>query len=56
MSLSLLTIAFVFLVVAFVLVPFRRRIGGDGGGAEKAIVGAYWVLAGVVLAVIISQR
>ncbi|QYN34912.1 hypothetical protein K1T35_42260 [Pseudonocardia sp. DSM 110487] len=31
------------------LAPFSRRIGGAGGGAEKAIVGAIWVAAAVSL-------
>lgn len=51
-----MTIAFVVLVVLLVLVPFRRRIGGPPAGSEKAIVGAYWILAGVVIAVLIAQR
>jgi len=32
-----------------VLMPFFRRVGGEGGGAEKAIVGFIWVLAAVSL-------
>jgi Na+-transporting NADH:ubiquinone oxidoreductase subunit NqrB len=30
---------------------FPRRIGGEGGGAEKAIVGFIWVLAAIGLAI-----
>jgi hypothetical protein len=51
-----MTIAFVVLVVLLVLVPFRRLKGGAGGGSEKGVVGALWVLAGVVIAVLIAQR
>ncbi|WP_433800007.1 hypothetical protein [Actinomycetospora sp. CA-084318] len=53
---DLLPLAFVLLVVLFVLVPFRRRIGGAGGGAEKALVGAVWVIVGVVVALIVANR
>ncbi|MCD2188960.1 hypothetical protein [Actinomycetospora soli] len=53
---DLLPLAFVVLVVLFVLVPFRRLKGGRGGGSEKALVGAVWVVIGVVLAVIIASR
>ncbi|MDL5160398.1 hypothetical protein [Actinomycetospora termitidis] len=53
---SLLPLAVVVLVVLFVLVPFRRRIGGPEGGSEKAVVGATWVIVGVVLALIIASR
>jgi hypothetical protein len=28
---------------------FPRRIGGEGGGAEKAIVGVIWVVAAIGL-------
>ncbi|GAA4836934.1 hypothetical protein GCM10023201_27340 [Actinomycetospora corticicola] len=53
---DLLPLAFVVLVLLFVLVPFRRRIGGAGGGAEKGVVGALWVIAAVVLALVIANR
>jgi hypothetical protein len=33
------------------LSPFSRRIGGEGGGSEKAIVGAIWVLAAIGLGI-----
>ncbi|MHA6617402.1 hypothetical protein [Pseudonocardia sp. DLS-67] len=33
-----------------VLLPFfPRRIGGAGGGSEKAIIGFIWVLAAISL-------
>jgi hypothetical protein len=41
---------------AVILGPFRRRIGGDGGGSEKASVGAWWVIAGVVVAALVIYR
>jgi hypothetical protein len=34
----------------------RRRIGEAGGGAEKGSVGAWWVIAGVVVAVLVIYR
>ena len=40
------------LIGAALLYPFRRRIGGSGGGAEKAIVGVIWVVAALVIAVL----
>jgi hypothetical protein len=33
------------------LSPFSRRIGGPGGGAEKGIVGAIWVMAAIGLGI-----
>jgi hypothetical protein len=56
MSRGLLTLACVLLVGAVILGPFRRRIGGDGGGSEKASVGAWWVIAGVVVAALVIYR
>jgi hypothetical protein len=35
---------------------FPRRIGGAGGGAEKAIVGVIWVLAAVGLAIFLFHH
>ena len=51
---GLAPLAFVGIVAAVILLPFRRRIGGVGGGSEKAIVGGLWVLAMVVIAVAIA--
>lgn len=34
---------------------FPRRIGGAGGGSEKAYVGAVWVLAAVVTGIIMAH-
>jgi predicted CDP-diglyceride synthetase/phosphatidate cytidylyltransferase len=56
MSRGLVTLACVLLVGAVILGPFRRRIGGDEGGSEKASVGAWWVIAGVVVAVLVIYR
>ena len=53
---SLLPLAFVVVVLLFVLVPFRRRIGGSPPGSEKALVGALWVIAAVVIALVVSGR
>ena len=53
---GLLALEFVFLVGALILGPFRRRIGGPDGGSEKAIVGAMWLIAGVVIAVLVSRK
>lgn len=35
---------------------FGRRIGGKGGGADGAHVGAWWLLAAVVVAVLVAAR
>jgi hypothetical protein len=38
------------LIATIVLSPFTpRKIGGPGGGSEKAIVGVIWVLSGLVV-------
>jgi hypothetical protein len=50
---GLLTLAFVLLVGAVILVPFRRRIGGPNGGSEKASVGAWWLVTGIVIALLV---
>ncbi len=55
MSTTLLTIALVVLIAALILRPFRRRIGGPDGGSEKASVGAWWVIAGIVVAILMSR-
>jgi hypothetical protein len=39
------------------LSPFSpRRIGGEGGGSEKAIVGVIWVLAAIGLGVYLFHQ
>ena len=37
------------------LYPFTRRIGGPEGGSEKAYVGAVWVIAAIVTAILMSR-
>ena len=37
------------------LLPFKRRTGGEGGGAEKAFVPAVWVLAAIVTGIYMSR-
>lgn len=50
------TLALIVIVGAAILEPFRRRIGGDGGGSEKAIVGAMWPLAATVIGVAVATH
>jgi hypothetical protein len=35
---------------------FPRRIGGPGGGSEKAIVGLIWVLSAIGVAIFMFHR
>jgi hypothetical protein len=45
-------IVIVVAVGGMALRPFSpRRIGGEGGGSEKAIVGVIWVLAAIGLGI-----
>jgi hypothetical protein len=53
---TLLTLAFVAFVGYLLLRPFRRRIGGAGGGSEKAIVGVLFVIAAILLGVYLADR
>ena len=48
----LVLVIFVGLVLLY---PFRRKIGGEGGGSEKAIVGALWVVAAIVIALLLVR-
>jgi hypothetical protein len=43
------------LIAMVVLDPFRRRIGGAGGGSEPAAVGGIWVIAAVATALFIAR-
>ncbi|MFC5230557.1 hypothetical protein [Pseudonocardia zijingensis] len=46
---SFWSIVTVVAVGLMALAPFSRRIGGPGGGAEKAIVGVIWVVSAIAL-------
>jgi hypothetical protein len=50
-----LTLAFLLLVAWVVLSLFGRRIGGKGGGSEKASVGAWVFLAAVVVGLLVAR-
>ena len=53
---TLLALAVLGLLAAVALSPFRRRIGGKGGGSEKASVGAWWLLVAIVLGLLVAGR
>ncbi|MEJ2862144.1 hypothetical protein [Actinomycetospora flava] len=44
-----------FIAVVAIAYPFRRRIGGAGGGAEKAVVGVTWFLVAIFLGILIAS-
>ncbi len=48
------TLAVLFIIGAAIVEPFRRRIGGAGGGSEKASVGAWWLVVAIVLGILVS--
>lgn len=48
----------VILLVGLILLVewfFERRIGGSGGGSEKAIVGVIWMLAAIGMGVLMAR-
>jgi hypothetical protein len=50
-------LALVVLIGAIIVqLCFQRRIGGKGGGAEKASVPAFWLLGAIVLGLVIATR
>jgi hypothetical protein len=51
-----LAFAVVYAFFGFVFWAFKQRVGGAGGGAEKAIVGALWLLGAVVVGVLMGAR
>jgi hypothetical protein len=53
---EVLVLAFLFGVGYVVLSFFFRRIGGKDGGSEKASVGAWVLLAAIVVGVLVANR
>lgn len=53
---GLLPLVFLFGVGYVLLLPFARRVGGKGGGSEKASVGAWWLVAAIVLGVLVATE
>jgi hypothetical protein len=53
---TLLTLAVLAAIGYVLLRPFRRRKGGAGGGSEKAIVGALFLVAAIILGLAITGR
>jgi hypothetical protein len=49
-----LALAFLLLAAWMILSLFGRRIGGKGGGSEKAGVGAWVLLAAVVVGLLVA--
>ena len=49
------TLAVLFIVGAAIVSPFRRRVGGAGGGSEKAIVGVTWFLVAIFLGILVAS-
>lgn len=50
----LLALAAVYAFFGFLFWAFKQRKGGAGGGAEKAIIGALWLLAAVVVGILMG--
>lgn len=50
------TIALVVIVVAVLVSPFHRRIGGKGGGSETTAFGAWLLLAVIVAGALFASR
>ncbi|WP_028935153.1 hypothetical protein [Pseudonocardia spinosispora] len=53
---GLLTYALLFGIGYVILSFFFRRIGGKGGGSDKASVGAWWLLAALCVGVLMTTR
>lgn len=51
-----LALALVFGACYVILSFFFRRIGGPEGGSEKASVGAWFLLAAVVVGIVVATR
>jgi len=51
-----LALAFLFGAAYVVLSFFFRRVGGKGGGAEKASVGAWFLFAAIFVGVLVATR
>ena len=46
----------VYAIGALLTAPFYRRIGGAGGGSEKAIVGITWFLLALATGIFFAQN
>lgn len=53
---GLLPYAFLFLSGWIVVSLFSRRVGGKGGGSEKASAGAWVLLAAIFLGILVATR
>jgi hypothetical protein len=53
---SVLALFFLFGIGYLLLSFFFRRIGGKGGGAEQASVGAWVLLAAIVVGILVASR
>jgi hypothetical protein len=51
-----LKVGVLLIVAAWILSGFSRRIGGKGGGSDKASKGAWLLLATIVIGIAISTR
>ncbi|MDQ2708782.1 MAG: hypothetical protein M3Z25_14590 [Actinomycetota bacterium] len=51
-----LKVAVLLLAASWVLSLFSRRIGGKGGGSDAASVGAWLLLASIVVGIIVATR
>ncbi|WP_028927365.1 hypothetical protein [Pseudonocardia acaciae] len=51
---TFLALVFLLGMAYLVLRFFRRRIGGKGGGAEKASIGAWFLLAAIVVGFLVA--
>lgn len=49
------TLALLVIAGSAILAPFQRRIGGEGGGSEKAIVGVLWLVAAIVIGLAVAS-
>jgi hypothetical protein len=53
---TFLALAFLFGAGYFLLSFFFRRIGGKGGGSEKASIGAWFLLAAIIVGFLVATR
>ncbi len=51
-----LKVGVLLVAASWVLSLFSRGIGGEGGGSEKASVGAWLLLASIVVGIMVATR